>query len=312
MTSATNLFESALNGDYESAPLNLPSPPLAPAAGGFPVSTTLPTTLGAETQQLRSRGVYIDYLRDDLRLVIDCLRALPEEGKASDCDSDTIKFDKNSSTNVLEVIPFFDVQLTWLNRWSESPANQPVDTTNEPVLTENVHSRGIASNTSGSGSSTVKASGHRGNLGLTDTDPIDPGFSTQLRTASLIVEALTGNPPPVPGNIIIKGAIVSGVTGVRATDIQVLGENANCNRLPEGFICEFSSSAADVSIKIFNYKKQNVILAACSATLVNLSSGTDANGRGFTYFNLSPSPHWTRVCHTISRSRQTAATSPPR
>ena len=144
VTSSINLFENALNGDYELTPLTFPSPPLAPAEGGFPSATSLPTSLAATTQQLRSRGVYIDYLREDLRTAIDCLRMLPETGKAPDCDSDTIQFDKNTSTNVLELIPFFDVQLTWLNRWSESPSNQPVDTTNEPVLTDNEHSRGIA------------------------------------------------------------------------------------------------------------------------------------------------------------------------
>jgi len=287
VTSSTNLFENALSGNYESSPLNLPSPPLAPATGGFPTSTSIPTTLGASTQQLRSRGVYIDYLSDDLRIAIDCLRILPDDGVAADCDNDSIQFDVNGSTNVLEIIPFFDVQLTWLNRWSESPANQPVDTTNEPVLTDNAHSRGIASNTVGSGSATVTATGHAGNLGLTDTDPVDPGFSSQLRSASLVVNALTGNPPPVVGNVIIRGGITSGVPGLRATDIQIVGTNANCNRLPDGFACEFSSSVSDVTLKIYNYKKQSLVLAACSATLSQVSSGTDATGRGFTYFSLT-------------------------
>ena len=301
VTSSTNLFENALSDGYESAPLTLPSPPLAPADNGFPTATTLPTSLGAETQQLRSRGIYIDYMRDDLRIAIDCLRILPEGSDASDCDSDTIQFDKNTSTNVLELIPFFDVQLTWLNRWSESPANVPVDTTNQPVLTDNAHSRGVASNTSGSGSSTVRASGHKGNLGLTDTDPIDPGFSTQLRSASLTVKALTGDPEPVPGNVIIRGTITSGVPGMKATDIQIEGDQANCNRLPDGYICEFSSLTSDVTLKVFNYKKVNSILAACSATLSQLSSGTDANGRGFAYFSLSPSPALdTAIYHDIS------------
>jgi len=290
ITTKTNLFENALTGDYESSPLTFPSPPLAPAIGGFPTSTTLPTALGYATQQLRSRGVYIDYLRDDLRLVIDCLRGLSDSGVASDCDSDTIQFDKNMSKNVLEIIPFFDVQLTWLNRWSENPINQPVDTTNEPVLTENAHSRGIASNTSGSGSSTVKVAGHKGNLGLTDTDPVDPGFATRIRNATLMVDALTSNPPPAVGRIIIKGIITSGVPGLRATDIQIEGDNANCNRSPDGYACEFPDDATEVALKVFNYKKQNTILAACSLTLSTLSSGTDENGRGFTYFNLSPSP----------------------
>ena len=287
VTASTNQFENALTGDYESSPLVLSSPPLAPATGGFPVSTSVPTSLGASTQQLRSRGVYIDYLSDDLRTAIDCMRILPDGGVASDCDNDTIQFGANASTNPLELIPFFDVQLTWLNRWSESPANQPIDTTNEPVLTDNAHSRGVASNTFGSGSATVSATGHAGNLGLTDTDPVDPAFSSQLRSATLRVNALTADPPPVEGNVIIRGFITSGVAGLRATDIEIQGSNANCNRMPDGFACEFPSSASDITLKIYNYKKQNTVLAACSATLSQLSSGTDANGRGFSYFSLS-------------------------
>lgn len=289
VTTATNSFENALAGDYETMPPSLAPPPLAPADGGFPTSTTLPTATGATTQQLRSRGVYIDYMRDDLRVAIDCLRALPESGEASDCDSDTIQFDRTGSKNVLEVIPFFDVQLTWLNRWTESPANVPVDTTNEPVLTDNAHSRGVASKNA-VGNSQVYATGHRGNIGWTDTDPIDPNFSAQLSSAQLQVESVSGTPPPPPGTLVINGLISSGVNGLKATDVQVVGVNANCNRSPNGYSCQFSSSATGVELKVFGYKKAGFTLAACSATLSQTSSGTDANGRGFAYFLLSPSP----------------------
>jgi len=301
ITSSTDLFEDALSGDYESAPLTLPEAPKAPAVNGLPTSTTIPTAVGAATQQLRSRGVYIDYMRDDLRAAIDCLRLLPAGSVASDCDSDTIQFDKNDSINYLEVIPFFDVQLTWLNRWSESPANLPIDTTNEPVLTDNAHSRGVASNPSGGGASTVYASGHRGNLGLTDTDPIDPNFSSWIGTAQLTVTALSSDPPPTPGNVVISGVITSGVTGLRATDIQIEGDQAYCNRTPNGFACEFLSTSTGVTLKVYGYKKQGETLAACSSTLSTLTSGTDANGRGFTYFNLSPSPALdSSISHDIS------------
>lgn len=301
ITSSTDLFEDALSGDYESTPLTLPEAPKQPAANGLPTTTSIPTAIGAVTQQLRSRGVYIDYMRDDLRTAIDCLRALPDGATASDCDSETIKFDKNSSTNYLEIIPFFDVQLTWLNRWSESPANRPIDTTNEPVLTDNVHSRGVASNPSGSGASNVYASGHRGNLGLTDTDPIDPRFASWIANAQLTVNALSADPPPTPGNVVITGVITSGVSGLRATDIQIEGSQAYCNRTPNGFACEFLSTSTDVTLKVYNYKKQNEILAACSSTLTKLSSGTDANGRGFSYFSLSPSPALdSSISHDIS------------
>ena len=206
------------------------------------------------------------------------------------------------TTNVLEVIPFYDVQLTWLNRWEEDPINQPIDTTNEPVLTDNAHSRGIASLSTGIGIiSTVTASGHRGNLGLTDTDPIDKGFLSQIRSASLTVHALTSDAPPAPGNVIIRGTITSGVVALKATDIEIGGGGANCNRLPDGYVCELPLSATDITLKVFNYKKVGVTLAACSATLDQTLSGTDTDGRGFAYFNLAPSPALdTTISHDIS------------
>lgn len=290
VTASTDQFENALSGDYENSPPLLAAAPLAPAVGGFPTSTSIPTLLGASTQQLRSRGVYIDYMSDDLRSAIDCLRVLSDTGAASDCDNETIQFDKNSSTNPLEYLPFFDVQLSWLNRWAENPANQPIDTTNEPVLTNNAHSRGVASNPAGGGDSVVTASGHEGNLGLTDTDPIDPRFAEEVSSASLVVSALNGLPAPPPGTKIIRGVISSGVPGLRATDIQVLGDQASCNRLPDGYICEFSGATEHVTLKVFNYKKQTLALAACSTTLTKLFGGVDADGRGFAFFNLSPVP----------------------
>ena len=193
------------------------------------------------------------------------------------------------------------MQLTWLNRWSENPTNQPIDTTNEPVLTDNAHSRGIASNTLGSGDAVVMASGHMSNLGLTDTDPIDPGFQAGLRSADLVVSALNTLPPPAPGSRIIHGVIRSGVPGLKATDVQVLGDQANCNRLPDGYICEFAEAAEDVTLKVFGYKKQTLSLAACSTTLTKLSGGVDADGRGFAFFNLSPTPALDdAVSHDIS------------
>jgi type II secretory pathway pseudopilin PulG len=301
VTTGIDQFENALTSNYESSPPSLAAAPLEPASGGFPGATSIPTSLGASAQQLRSRGIYIDYMSDDLRSALDCLRVLPESGTASDCDNESIRFDKNTSTNPLEFIPFFDVQLTWLNRWSESPVNQPIDTTNEPVLTDNAHSRGVASNTVGSGDAVVTASGHMGNLGLTDTDPIDPGFPVGLRSADLLVSALNALPPPAPGSHIIRGVISSGVPGLKATDIQVLGEQASCNRLPDGYICEFSATAEDVALKVFGYKKQTLALAACSATLTKLFGGVDADGRGFAFFNLSPSPALDgAVSHDIS------------
>jgi hypothetical protein len=309
VTTSVDQFENALLGNYESSPPSLAPAPLEPAVGGFPASTSIPTTLGASTQQLRSRGIYIDYMSDELRSAIDCLRVLTDSGEAADCDNETIQFDKNASKNPLEYLPFFDVQLTWLTRWSENPLNQPIDTTNEPVLTDNAHSRGVASNTVGSGDAIVSATGHMGNLGLTDTDPIDPRFAAGIRSGDLVVSALNELPPPSPGTIIIHGSISSGVPGLKATDIQVEGDQASCNRLPDGYVCEFSGAAEGVTLKVFNYKKQTLALAACSTTLTKLFGGVDADGRGFAFFDLSAALDST-ASHDVSIQEGTCEVMP--
>ena len=122
-----------------------------------------------------------------------------------------------------------------------------------------------------------------------------------MSRALLTVNVLSSDPPPSPGNVVIRGVITSGVTGLRATDIEIEGSQAYCNRTPNGFACEFLSTSTDVTLKVYNYKKQGETLAACSSTLTTLSSGTDANGRGFTYFSLSPSPALdSAVSHDIS------------
>ena len=112
---------------------------------------------------------------------------------------------------------------------------------------------------------------------------------------------LSSDPPPSPGNVVIFGVIASGVAGLKATDIQIEGDQAYCNRTLDGYACEFLSSSTDATLKVYNYKKQGETLAACSATLSTLSSGVDLNGRGFTYFSLSPIPTLdSTISHDIS------------
>ncbi len=102
------------------------------------------TGLAATTQQLRSRGVYIDYLSSDLRTVL--ANCIGDKGPDdADCKSGDVVLDRTGSINPLELIPFFDVQMTKLNRWNETPVpNIPVDTTNEPLANNSTHSRGVA------------------------------------------------------------------------------------------------------------------------------------------------------------------------
>jgi hypothetical protein len=272
-------FVTSANENYPQAS-PLPALP-APASERFPSRTTVPTYQGIDSQQLRSRGIYIDYLSTDLREVISCLRSGFTPTSCSQLEGNDIALDRVSGNNVLELVPFFDVQLTWLTRWTESPANDPVEVTNEALATGNTHSRGVASRGGGAGVATVYATGHKGNLGLTDTDPIDPRFDAETTAAQLLVEALTSNPPPPAQTVEIVGVIASGVSGVQATKIEIEASDALCNRTPVGFSCWISGGSPTLTIS--NYKKQNTNMAGCSDTLRTTNQSTTASNPTTTF-----------------------------
>jgi hypothetical protein len=241
----------------------------------------MPTAGGDTEQQLRTRGVYLDYMSDDLRARINCL---DNGGSGEDCDVPDV-------TSALEIIPFFDVQLTWLARWNETPNNNPIDVTNEAVADNNSHDRGVASLEAGFGYSTINASVHQGNLGLTATDPIDPWYAAEVDEYDLyaLSEDLS-SPPPLSG-IIVSGDILSSVGGVKAADVEIVATGAQCDRTLTGFECVIESGANNPRITVSNYFKRNKVLLACSEVLepngTEHGSG-DSIEQNWTRFNLPP------------------------
>lgn len=307
VTDGVNSYLDQASGNYPQAspPPSMP----APASGTFPASTTVPTYTGDLTQQLRSRGVYVDFMSSDLRAVIACLEAGFTALSCSQIDGNPIKLDRASGDNILELVPFFDLQLTWLTRWTESPANNPVDVSNQALATGNTHSRGVARRGGGAGVATVYASSHKGNLGLTDTDPIDPEFDAQVRAADIRVEALTENPPPPVQTIEITGHITSGINGVQATKVEITASEALCNRTPDGFSCWVSGGSPTITVS--NYKKTNTNMAACSTTLRTTNQSTTANNPTTTFSLLDGTGAVVdnTVVHTIFLAENACPTS---
>lgn len=295
VTGAANAFEDASYVDYESNPpcIGGPSPcvaepdmgsayPIARAADEFPAWTKLPLD-GSETQQLRSRGIYIDYLSYDLRTVIDCIRL---GGDADSCKTGDVVLDRSGSINVLELIPFFDVQLTWLYRWNETPTNTPIDTTNEGLEDENTHSRGLASR-SAFGCATVESRGHYGNLGFTDTLPIGPSYASGLESATLSVQSLNSlggggcAPPDDPDVPRVTGLLTETVNGLRTTDIEVEGLNgALCDRTPGGFECVVPDGLSNPRLRVYGYDRAGTDRWACLTGNVLVLNSQVVNGVG--------------------------------
>jgi Tfp pilus assembly protein PilV len=278
ITGAVSAYVNAATGNYETSPpcINgtgcVASPPLqgsydlaiATDANGhatqMPSWTTLPLGL-EESQQLRSRGLYIDYLSEDLRNVLaNCDPANGDTAASPNCQHGDVVLDRTGSVNPLELIPFFDVQLTKLNRWNESPANYPVAVTNEPVQTDNTHSRGEATK-DGDGRSTVTALGNRGNLGFTDTLPIDLTYASQQSSNSIDVEAGTGSAPT--GYSAYAGSLSDTVPG--NPNIVVTGSGGvQCNQTTPSYVCYVPDVAGNYRIEISGYGKQNSDRYVCS------------------------------------------------
>ena len=250
---------------YESAPPVFMLPLNMSPAVVFPASTydnaTEMASGGVTEQQLRARGIYIDYMNDELRNKINCLDLPGSSGEA--CGVPEV-------TTSLEIIPFYDVQLTWLARWNETPNNNPIDVSNEAISNANTHSRGVASLQSGFGYSTVNSAIHKGNLGLTGTDPIDPWYAFQTRAYDLYALAVDFDTPPALTTIIVAGTISSAVGGVKAADVEIVGVGAACDRTLTGFECVVEKSAASPRIEVSNYFKQGKTLLACSTYLAGI------------------------------------------
>lgn len=268
---ATNFYETSpptfVEADEMDPPITFPGTTTGNA-------TTLPTATGAESLQLQSRGVYVDYMSDELRVAINCLDL---GGSGDDCDVPGV-------ASSLEIMPFYDVQLTWLARWGETPNNDPVDVTNEAIETDNAHSRGMANLGAGFGYSTVNAEVHKSNLGLTGTDPIDPLYADHLMSRDHFMLAINSGTPPVLGTILVVGEITSAVGGVKASDVEISSTGAQCDRTNTGFECVIESGASSPRLTVSNYKKQGKTLVGCSDVLE--VQGSDTSSNPWTRFNL--------------------------
>lgn len=277
VTDAVAAFEAAAGDGYEQSPPALTQPRDMNPSVTFPASTiSNPTTMTSASgnQQLRNRGIYIDYMTDELRAIVDCM---DNGGSGSSCGV------KGANT-ALEVIPFYDVQLTWLARWNETPTNAPVDVTNQAIADNNAHSRGLASLTTGYGYSAINAAAHRGVLGLTGTDPIDPMYSEDVRSYDLYALAATSTSLPAAG-FIVKGEILSSVNGVKASDVELEVTEARCDRTLTGFECVVPTTSTNPRMKVYNYFKRNLDLYGCSSVL---------NVNGTEHSGSDPAQNWTR------------------
>jgi type II secretory pathway pseudopilin PulG len=296
VTDAVQAYELAMGqyGQYELDPplLTLPgnmNPPLLFPASSYDNASEMAVGVLTE-QQLRARGIYIDYMSDVLREKINCL----DVGLSGEsCEAPDV-------TTALEIIPFYDVQVTWLARWNETPNNNPIDVTNQAVADDNQHSRGRALLQDGFGYSTITSAVHTGNLGLTATDPIDPNYQFDEEIYSLYALAVDYDSPPPLSGVIVSGSIVSSVPGVKAADVEIEASDAACDRTNTGFECVLYANATRPLMDVSNYQKAGLDLYACASGLLKLGAEkVSETGRNWTRFRL-PSESTSSVVIVIS------------
>ncbi len=187
----------------------------------------------------------------------------------------------------MEIIPFYDVQLTWLSRWNESPVNNPADVTNQAIADNNTHSRGNAVRTAGTGLSTVDAKIHPANLGLTATDPIDLGYTAALKNKNLYLQVQNTNAPPALNEYLISGTISSTINGFKASDVEISFTDSQCNRTNTGYTCLLETGTNNPRLTVTNYYKINQTRLGCSTVLT--TNGNQTGASGWTRFELPSS-----------------------
>lgn len=253
-----------------------------PAAGDLTLGYTyLPTFIGADFQQLRSRSIYIDNLSSDLRAVITCIEPKTDEELDADtraCDQGDVKLDKTGSYNILELLPFFEVQTTYLNDWAISPSTNSFNVSNEAVSTSDAngptHSRGLVTNQPADGTDTVRIFANRGVTGISSSDPISaynvdyklPTVTDVWPPGDIDVIANTISPPPESGRVI-TGMLSSEVNGVKAANASITATNANCNFVTTSgvFTCFIPDSTDTVTMTVSGFDKPPRTIYLCSS-----------------------------------------------
>jgi len=257
----------------------------------------LPTASGADSQQLRSRGIYVDQVTPALQANIDnCFGA----GNRADCGAP-------QAASVLELYPFFDVQLTYLGRWTVTPADQPVAVTNQELDDTKPYSRGVASLAgTQSGLSTVHSTIETGNVGLISTLPVSSVPSAKYSEKDIYIEANSdSNPAPANNNTVVTGTLTNAGGTSDAAVVSVQGLGASCTKPTNStFECRIDNPLLNPtpSITVSNYYKQNTGLIACSGQLQTLAftQGDSASANSTTF--ALPVGGASGVTITISRS----------
>lgn len=225
--------------------------------------------------QLGNRALYIDFM-----------------------DSSWVNYIKSTKTNsgysddVLQLIPFYEVNITKLSNWSsQNPNLAGADNDpdfNEPLEDNNQHGRGLVT-AHAAGDTGIKSTIEMSNTGLTDTGPVDPqdanivastDFSasdTNGRSDSLTV-SISGTPPPSPTKTISGSITLSNNTDITLSDVIVAASDTaqgSCSKVSWpapatiGYNCILADGVDAITIVFSNYNKSVILPNGNPATTDN-------------------------------------------
>jgi hypothetical protein len=245
-------------------------------------------------QQLMSRGIYTDVITPALEANIENCFGIA---------GDRTKCEAPNASSILELYPFFDVQLTKLARWSETKPNDPVDVSNEELDDRNPYSRGLAA-LAGSklGMSQTHSIIEDGNVGLISTLPVAAVPTPAYSTADLYVRAGDVTTPPPPSGVEVTGSLSNQGGTSDAAIAVIVGDGANCGKPTNStFLCVIEPGASLPTITISNYVKAHTALIACSdeLTMTAFTVGVTAASNSTTF--LLPVEPTSGITITISK-----------
>jgi prepilin-type N-terminal cleavage/methylation domain-containing protein len=226
-----------------------PNPPDPESSHVFPARTTATATVlpdiysDPNSQQLRARAVYTDYLTAAAQQVIDKCFADPPE---ADCPTP-------AASTPFEIYPFFDLQMTLLARWKNASLNDLVAVTNEPIETGNAHSRGFLELnllSEEAGLSRIQIDSQTDNLGLTATGAIDFTYDFRGSVDSLYVNANDGEDFVPPIGTLVSGQLRSSVPKAPAADLLLEADSGVCSQTDTEWSCVVEAPG---TITVSNY-----------------------------------------------------------
>lgn len=214
-------FSSRIN--VSNYPLEVPDGNYSSSAPGIFLANV------GVTKPARSRGIYVDFIQEDLLKKIKCLQASGGGGFADYCD--ILK-----DPPWLEIMPFQDVDITSLANWNKG--SMAITVSNSPIsdIDKINFSRGEISLAQEhfDVETMVSASIEKSNSGLTDTNPVDPHDELE-RSEGIPVSVVIGGNLPTTG-ILVMGDIYAGSQ-------QINVETVRAQQNPPDAGCEITTIA---------------------------------------------------------------------